>query len=753
MIRYHQIQQKSLHNAFASAESMIAQFAYFGIRNVEWDLRPQPVESIAGPRLNRNDWYVYHSVHESRHFHQLSDGLRLLQAFHNAVPDHEVITLTLEFKGAGDAVNTLLLFDPDAGEDPTRETPAGLDALLRQYLGSALFTPADLLATCPSATTLQEVVKTCGWPSVESLKGKVIVQALAWNLTSVASTKDALDKYYAPSNDVANKRVAFAAPLDLWGDDSLMASKPWVVCHTEVNDINRAQAIRNNPEFSAHIFRSGEANDEAAFHSYQHYHNLIMTDHISFHRRPWARIHNQQGYPFAPIGVIGPDCWLGTHETSSLVESMNRLEIEVASGDIDHEHDSFAFAYLLEPRAAASENKVWSALITSASNKDVHGWAKGVIMVRENLSDSAAYYAVGVAGDNHEMFVQYRGWGCPGGPCGTDHTEASPSLGVGFDPEDAAFARLTLEYLPTGGVRVQGEGSADGVRWQPLGPAREFPVDLPFQGLAASSNEPNIRQPDGALTKFVFVNTTLNGRQLNGWARWWFERIGNTPIANYSDRSSIAAPPAEPCPTSAKILIYGGPRCHFLSNGESVSLKVQTEGAPDIPTRQTTYGWTVEGADIQGPTDQQTLLVTIREGVQQFSVSVAVADNFGCQTVGKRDYIVFTPRAAGSASKICELIETIRSETIRVRTIYLNPLGPDPGPALRQVVPVVDELVRVAQVVDSPTYPNAQELAQHARQLLEMSNGPLAVREQHLREFILVLEGLEAQATLGTVDN
>lgn len=543
-LRYNDIQQKSIHNVYTMAESVIDQLVYYNIRNMEIDLRAQPVENIYGPRLQDNDWYMYHSVHESRRCQKLSDFLRLIRAFHDAVPQHEVITLTMEFKGADACVNDKPVFDETAGENPALQTPAGLDARLRLQLGNALFTPADLLASCPGAKNLQEAVAKCGWPTLKSLQGKVIINVLAYNEERCyqylgrfkAYTEDALSKQYTPSNNVAEKRVAFAAPLDLWWKDfSEWDKKPWVVVHTEVSDLARAQAIRRSPKFGAHIMRSGDGKctNATGFQAQQQYFNLILTDYINFHPRPWSRTHNQYGYPFAPIGEVGNACWNGNHATSQLKETMNRLEIEVASDDIDHGRDNFAFRY----DSVQNQNVVWTSLISSASNKDIHGWAKGCIMVRENLSESSPYYAIGIGGDNHEMFIQFRTPGCDG-PCGTDHTEAAPSLRNGCDPEDAHFVKLELTPLAGGGVRVQGYGSFDGISWQAFRSV-DFPRHLALQGLAASSNETGVRNPDGSLTKFVFVNVRMNRVLQRHTTLKNFAKIGNTPHANFSDRSFL----------------------------------------------------------------------------------------------------------------------------------------------------------------------------------------------------------------------
>src|SRR5262245_54671127 len=82
---YQSVQMRSIHNAYTRAESIFDQFAFHRVRNQEWDIRSQPVTNIYGPARDDNDWYVYHSVSESRRCDKLSDCLTLLKGYHDAV--------------------------------------------------------------------------------------------------------------------------------------------------------------------------------------------------------------------------------------------------------------------------------------------------------------------------------------------------------------------------------------------------------------------------------------------------------------------------------------------------------------------------------------------------------------------------------------------------------------------------------------------------------------------------------------------
>ena len=550
-LRYQDIQQRSIHNAYTRAESIVDQLAFHRVRNMEWDIRSQPVTNIYGPTRDDNDWYVYHAVHESRRCDKLSDCITLLKAYHDAVPLHEVITISLEFKGDDACVNDARTFPYQQNiNDPTRQTPAGLDARLRAAFGNALYTPANLKSSCPGATSLQDAVRRCGWPTTDELRGRIVFDVLAYNEQACETwlggtlkrslTARALTEDYAPNQAVAEGRVAFAAPLDRWWSDDLMRGQNWVVVHTEVSR-DRAVAIRQSEELRNHILRSPQADDASTFSSYQAAgFNLINTDQVSILDTPWADTANPDGYPFCPRGLVGGAC-TGASATAGRREVGTLFDLRAASGDLDHEEDGFVLRALYRPIAGQSSVS-YSGYISSPSNRGIHGWAKGCLMARMNSSPSSPYYAICKAGDDHELSAQYRAY-CSG--CGTDHIEAS--LGHGFDGEDAAFARIDLGPLAGGGVWAQGYGSADGGHsWQPIGPRRDFPVDLPLQGITASSNDPGFRGPQGSIARFLFGGLLQNGRTVQASELSQYLSIGRVDQRYFADLSgALASCPAD----------------------------------------------------------------------------------------------------------------------------------------------------------------------------------------------------------------
>lgn len=89
----------------------------------------------------------------------LADCLRDVRVWHETDPGHRPLLLKVELKKGYHAVAGL--------------GPAEFDALAARILGDALFRPADLLAG--EHATLDEAVRSDGWPSREALAGKVII--------------------------------------------------------------------------------------------------------------------------------------------------------------------------------------------------------------------------------------------------------------------------------------------------------------------------------------------------------------------------------------------------------------------------------------------------------------------------------------------------------------------------------------------------------------------------------------------------
>jgi hypothetical protein len=498
------------------------QLVYYRVRNVEIDLRADPPVNPYAGASDVDDWHVYHAVAEQGRG-KLSDYLRILRAFHDAVPEHEVITITLELKG-DDLGSAAPVFD----EHGRHRTPDGLDARLRAQLGADnLFTPADLLRRCPRAASLQEALATCGWPTLEELRGKFIVTVHEYNWRGtprplpaphpwVTWRTKSMWAYAGPGGEHVRSRVAFIAPLFLWKTDEALRSVPFAVFHTELKQdpdnglhgLERARAIRRDPALSRMILRSAD-NDGGAtvMAASQRAHlNFLLTDHVDWHRDPWVRTHNRHLYPFSPVGIVGSAAWTEPHATSALRERQHLLEIDVRSGDIDGSADSFVFVH---EHVATPQRTTWSAFVSLASDTaEVPRHAKGCLMARQSTQPGSPFFAIARHGDDEQLQIHYRL--TPGG--GTSfHAAHFPYDGEGMHGEDATFLRLVLTPTASGGVVAEGQGSMDQHRWHRIGPAIELPSWLGLQGIGACSNDPDARTQDGQNPKFFFGNVRKNG--------------------------------------------------------------------------------------------------------------------------------------------------------------------------------------------------------------------------------------------------
>jgi hypothetical protein len=134
--RYDQIQMYSPHNSFQKWQDPSDILSFYNIRSMEWDVHAAPLL----PDIP-SDWQIWHTDDVvardlNTHCLNMEDCVRQVKGFHDIVPMHEVITIYM-----------------DTGDNPTfagfADTTA-MDQLLESVLGrGAIFTPSDLLATCP----------------------------------------------------------------------------------------------------------------------------------------------------------------------------------------------------------------------------------------------------------------------------------------------------------------------------------------------------------------------------------------------------------------------------------------------------------------------------------------------------------------------------------------------------------------------------------------------------------------------------
>jgi len=436
--RYHEVRQKSAHNAFQRHESLIDQLVYHKIRSLELDVHVgKSFESkIAG------DWFVYHTdiIDAESQCRTLSQCLGLVAAFTRVVPEHEVVTLWIDLKDGF-----------EAGRQPD-----DLDALLTAAFGEALVRPAELLAACPGAVTLQDAVTMgdCTWPRLEEWRGRVIVMLTGGGLDDPSG---ALASYVG---DDAGARAAFVAPG--LSDAAALPDHPEAIVHNlEVGDVTVAAAVRA-ANLVSRVWVADDADAWAASEQGQVHH--IATNQINRREDPWANTAGPQGWPFT---CLIDACEAPVSEAAAIVA------VTVDSDDLWDSSDEGLFAGVEADAGALA----WTAAIAVPSSH-VEPWAKACLGARVGLAADAAYLAVCRAADDHPLRVQLRAT--------AGATTQAVEIGevAGLAAETLVFVRL--ERMDDAAC-MRGLGSRDGLAWTPIA-EHCFAEPLTHVGLLASSH-------------------------------------------------------------------------------------------------------------------------------------------------------------------------------------------------------------------------------------------------------------------------
>lgn len=507
-LRYDQIQQRSIHNAYQKAEQLIDQLLVHHVRTMELDLHRWGQAGC--PETPGPDWGIYHTIGEAgNNVCKLSEALRLLRSFHRADPNHDVITIHLELKSRGsfEAVGTL---DTHGADE--------LDAVLQRFLGrDKIFTPADLLAANPGAGTLQQAARPRaggGWPTVDELRGRFIL---------VVHGESELDTYATAANASARMCFLMREPhvvgvrahipeLRLPAQLEIVQQNPHVVFYGEVLPAN-AGPVRER--FPGVIMRSLQADDPDTFGDAQAAGvNLVLTDQVDPVAAEWAGTHNEHLYPFARAGLRGR-----LARTDPQVRDLRPRDrwyvFTTHSGDVWDNADSASFArtgwFAPVTDASGRREDVWQAVIGVPSNNTVHDWGKAFLMARVNEDPGAPYFAVGRAADDHGVIVQWR----PRQGAATeqvqlgDVTYRAGSHTPAMDAENVAWVRLRIDEPGGGSTTFTAEASFDGVTWYHVA-RRRLAGDFLLRGLAACSQRS--QQHDSPGVSFAFHRVRRNGR-------------------------------------------------------------------------------------------------------------------------------------------------------------------------------------------------------------------------------------------------
>ncbi|MCB9568553.1 MAG: hypothetical protein H6710_15280 [Myxococcales bacterium] len=441
--RYHEVRQKSAHNAFQRDEALLDQLVYHRIRSLELDIH---TDKSFAPKLP-GEWYVYHVdiLDDASHCRLLSQCLAQIAALAGAFPEHEVVTIWIDLK--------------DGFEDG--HAPADLDARLGDAFGDRLLRPAELLAACPAATTLQEAVTLpeCGWPSLSALHGRAIAVLTGGDLDD---PKGALASYVGGDPDA---RAAFVAP-DL-ADAAAIGDHPEAIFHNlEASDADLAADVRA-AGLVGRIWVLDDADAWAEAEAAGAHH--LATDMINAAEDPWASSAGADGWPFTCIDA----CPGATSAEPGPVAAAL-----VDSDDLWGSSDDALFAHL----SPGTDAITLEALIATPSSS-AEEWAKACLAARAGVDPAAPYLAVCRPADDQRLRVQLRA------AQGEDSDAIEQGPPAGLDDETPAFVRLERD---AGGLCARGWGSADGAQWSLIA-EHCFDAPLTHVGVAASGHGGPIR--------------------------------------------------------------------------------------------------------------------------------------------------------------------------------------------------------------------------------------------------------------------
>jgi hypothetical protein len=454
--KYHQIRQKSAHNSFQRNESYNSQLNFHRNRSSELDIHDD------GPV---GDWKVYHTwLDNGTMTDLLSDALAEYRAFHDANPNHQVITIWIDVKDSFDTGN---------------HSVSKFETLLTKWIPSSnIYSPSDLKG---SYSDLKTAAEDAAWSSLPDLEGKFIF-VLTDEVTSYTnSSSDAVNRTAFVAKAVSNKTDVDNA--EDWyvfynsgtAPDSSDTDDPYMFCETK-----------------GYVSRHWTANSSTAWSNAKSAKvGHISTDKINYIQDSWAKTHYTNGFPFERLDnqVIKKD---GTQDEKS--ETQNVASVKVKSGDIYGGSVDANFRYLTENNSTGVW-KEWTVCISSEQDgSKIDKNAKAGIMVRNNLSsESADYFAIIKHSDSTDLRSQQRKSGSY-----SQTTVEIPSSGC--EQQNRSYVKLRYKYDGTD-TTVEVYGAMSGVgsdfnsidsakideNWTLVKSETFSGVQLQYQGICTSS--------------------------------------------------------------------------------------------------------------------------------------------------------------------------------------------------------------------------------------------------------------------------
>ncbi len=195
---------KAGHNSYEDKDPARRPYALEAILNdrmvnqIELDLTDVNDKAKGGAMAN-GDWWVSHGDDRPPEegfcggWGRLGDCLQRIRAWHLAHPAHDVLTIALDKKE---------IWQPPHEQRPgvILRSPSRLDAVIVENLGrDVLFTPGEMMRA--PHETLRDAVECAGWPSAESLRGRILLFLTGEN-----------DQLHAYANQMGSGGVVFVMP-------------------------------------------------------------------------------------------------------------------------------------------------------------------------------------------------------------------------------------------------------------------------------------------------------------------------------------------------------------------------------------------------------------------------------------------------------------------------------------------------------------------------------------------------------------
>jgi hypothetical protein len=443
--------------ASGTQERFVDQIAVDAVRSVEIDVH----RDDARPHRFR----VYHTNPGNSLCDSLDTCLGNLSAIDAALPSREVLTIVVELKEI-----TASNFDRD-------HTILDLDATFVRSFGDRLVRPRDVLDRCTSAglcpTSLSDCVAMLGFPTVDELRGKVIVAVLGnWDAIGAQATKDWVD--YATSGDLTD-RACF--PMSSSWQLDLDAVPPLVSRLLTQDDLDRAAAASafmqvedtRDPRLAPFLKRRGVVRIDGANAVADQRARLALGAELLQTDTPWVRAGG--------VDVARPLEALGG--AAMLPESGVRFALDAASDGA--------------PVFAAARDATRSSRLEALVGAGASGQASGCLRAADDEAGAtsftvcrgkiAADRSAGAAGSPDAEQAVITVTSCKAGACTTTSRSSRADAAVGD------FVALDLAPHGASGVCAKAETAATAaadltLAWKAAGDAACFDSTLALRGIA-----------------------------------------------------------------------------------------------------------------------------------------------------------------------------------------------------------------------------------------------------------------------------